>query len=1112
MFAKIFQKSKQQQENSPPQFVGQNNVPERSLTPADFNPRIALHYGIPSTASILAFDAIQQLIAVGTLDGRIKIIGGDNIEGLLVSPKQLPFKYLEFLQNHGFLACVSRDNEIQVWDLENRVIASTLQWGCNITAFSVVYGTSYMYIGSEHGDVSVLKYDAEDRKITRLPYYVPANIIADAAGVSLPDHLPVAAVLHQPCSQGNRILIAYENGLIVLWDASEDQVVLVRGLQLKYETVVDCVRGAKRDLPDNLSDSEQSEKEISALCWASEIGSVLAVGYVDGDIIFWDMSKDASSRYGQGEESANDVVKLQLASGNRRLPVIVLHWSATKSCNHQGGQLFVYGGDQIGSEEVLTILSLEWDKGIESLKCVSRFGLSLYGSFADVVVFPSAYETNSRGTLLFILTNPGQLHVYDKSCLSSLMPQQKNTPVPAVQYTTMVPITEPNMTVSKLGFVHRDGDLSRVLSQIVSAEKLNAAHLPKEDTRWPLTGGVPNQFFDPQTYQVERLYISGYGDGSFRIYDATYPDMSLIYTIGPEVQGIPGAISSVSALEFCSFTLRLAIGDESGRVRLYELIESSQEKNLHLVREKSTEVYNLQQGDGPHCIAVFSILSSPICTLQFANSGNRLVVGFECGQVAMLDIGALSILFLTDAASETSSPITSLGVRSFLDAHGIESRQDSQSEILEDSERGVLFIMTRNAHIIVRDITNGKLISSQPLHPKKDFIAISMYIIEDIDLISEVHSEEHLQEPPQSSEAKNVPSQTDAHSRSTELEVGVVPSYDFPQRLMNFLILLCCEDALYLYSLDSMIEGGSDPIHRVDLAKPCCWTTTFKKDEKECGLIVLYQTGVIEIRSLPTLEVLGESSLTSILRWNFKSDMEKTICSSDNGQIALVNGCELAVISLLNYENDFRIPESLPCLHDTVLAAAVDAAYSSSPNEEQASSPGISGGITQGSNVGKALRNVDLNVVHKHNYSRLESLFSTPPFLKPSAASKDDQEILELNLDDIIIDEPLYVSPSSQKHKIEMKDKGTERERLFDGATSDSKLRLRTADEIRAKYRKAGDASGAAAEARDKLVQRQEKLERLGQRTEELRSGAENFASLAKELAKSMENRKWWQI
>lgn len=28
-------------------------------------------------------------------DGRIKVVGGDNIEGLLVSPKPLPFKNLE---------------------------------------------------------------------------------------------------------------------------------------------------------------------------------------------------------------------------------------------------------------------------------------------------------------------------------------------------------------------------------------------------------------------------------------------------------------------------------------------------------------------------------------------------------------------------------------------------------------------------------------------------------------------------------------------------------------------------------------------------------------------------------------------------------------------------------------------------------------------------------------------------------------------------------------------------------------------------------------------------------------------------------------------------------
>lgn len=38
-------------------------------------------------------------------DGRIKVIGGDNIEGLLISSKQLPYKYLEvgFLYLYRFL-------------------------------------------------------------------------------------------------------------------------------------------------------------------------------------------------------------------------------------------------------------------------------------------------------------------------------------------------------------------------------------------------------------------------------------------------------------------------------------------------------------------------------------------------------------------------------------------------------------------------------------------------------------------------------------------------------------------------------------------------------------------------------------------------------------------------------------------------------------------------------------------------------------------------------------------------------------------------------------------------------------------------------------------------
>ncbi|KAM1406799.1 hypothetical protein ACFXTH_001430 [Malus domestica] len=1120
MFAKLFNKSSQQPPNS-----------QARVTQADLDPRVVVHYGIPSTSSILAVDRTQSLLAIGTLDGRIKVIGGDNIEGLLTSPKPLPFKNLEFLQNQGFLASVSSENEIQVWDLEQRRMASSLQWECNITSFSVIYGTNYMYIGSEYAMVSVLKYDVEDGKIKLLPYYITANFIAEAAGMSVPDHLSVVGVLHQPGSLGNRLVMAYENGLIIIWDASEDRVVLVRGskdLKVKEKAVTNSPEDTTKELSDATKESKQVEKEISSLCWVSDNGSILAVGYVDGDIMLWDLSTAATTKDQNSEKLDNNVAKLQLSSGERRLPVIVLHWSANRLDNHHRGLLFVYGGDDIGSQEVLTVLSLDWSSGIESLKCVGRTDLKLNGSFADIVLLPTAGATENSGALLFVLTNQGQLHVYDKACLLALMSQQKEkTAVPAVQYPVLLPTIEPYMTVAKLSLVHRDEDYSSVFSKKVLVGKINVEDASTTGgKRWPLTGGIPSQLCTAEDYHVERFYIAGYQDGSVRIWDATYPILSLICDLGPEVKGIrsTGASARVSALDFCSVTIGLAVGDDSGLVRLYNLIGGSEETRVHFVTKTDKEVKNLQQGKGLQCTAMFSILDSPICILQYANFGGRLAVGFECGRVAMLDISTMSVLFLTDSVSNSRSPVICLAVKSFSDTSNTSHcPEDSESKSLDDPGNGLIIVMTRNAHIVVIDGASGNMVSSWTMNSKKELTAVSMYIFEDGDFLCDVPSAKQSLDVSQITEAKKDQAQNDADPASSQPEVEqdtTSKTAYFVQRSTNTTVLLCCDNALQMCSLKSVIEGDSNSAQKVDLAKPCCWTTAFKKDGKDGGLVVFYQTGVFEIRSFPNLEVVGEFSLMSILRWNFKTNMDKTICSSDSGQIILVNGCELACVSLLSHENDFRIPESLPCLHDKVIAAATDviASLSVSQKQQQIGVPGILGGIIKGLKAGKAEQ--DMHPANHEKYcENLESLFSSPPFLKPSQDGKDDQEILELHIDDLVIDGPLIIDgpapPSSiEKNKNDNKDKGTEKERLFEGASSDTKPKMRTAEEIKAKYRDIGDVSAgaAAALARDKLAERQEKLEKLSQNSEELRSGAEDFASMARELAKRMENRKWWQI
>ncbi|XP_038892132.1 uncharacterized protein LOC120081378 isoform X3 [Benincasa hispida] len=1095
MFSKFFHKPVNQQS---PSSSAPSPTQKGVLTGTDLDPRVTVHYGIPPTASILAYDPIQSLLAVGTLDGRIKVLGGDNIEAILTSPKSLPFKNLEFLHNQGFLVSISNDNEIQVWDLEHRQLVSTLQWESNITAFSVLYGTCYMYVGSEYAMVAVLKFDTEERKIRQSPYYLTANVISEVTGVELRDQTSVVGVLLQPCSLGNRVLIAYENGLLVLWDASEDRAVLVRG-----HKDLELTEGNTTNHSTDVSDLEL-EKEISSLCWVTSDGSILAVGYVDGDILFWNFSNVTSSKDQQVNQSRNNVVKLQLSSANRRLPVIILRWCPSELQNHKG-KLFVYGGDEIGSPEVLTILSLDWSSGLKSLKCIGRVDLTLDGSFADIVLAPNVGETK-RGTSLFVLANPGQLHAYDNAYLSGLMSQQeKISSGSGVQYPMVIPNIEPRVMVAKLGFIHREGKVFRALDEVPG------------DTTWLLTGGIPSQLHDAGDYQVERVYIAGYQDGSIRIWDATYPSFSLILYLEPEVIGlnIAGLSASISALDFCSVTLTIAVGNECGLVRLYKLVGSLEGASLHYVTETKNEVHNMHKGEGIQCAAVFSLVNSSVSTLSFENSGAILAVGFESGQVAVIDTDTLSLLYLTNDVSNSRSPVISLAMKVFPETNHLEaSSEESIPKIVNPPRKGILLVMTKKSDLAVLDSTNGELISFQSTNAK-ELTSISMYLIEGDYLSPEAFGGTHAPSTPKSNgESSSLPA--NAHSGSTSHEIGSETSSEIANvelTIANLFILLCCETALYLQPLKLINEGGNKFLQKVNLTRPCCWTTMLK-DGKVSGLVVLYQNGMIEIRSFQNLEeVVWESSLTSILRWNFKTNMDKTICSSDDGQIMLLNGTEFAVVSLLIYENAFRIPESLACLHDKVLAAAAEVSDNFYPSQNKHNStPGILGSVVKGFMGGKVEHDVDPFGLCKLNDAHLESLFSYPPFLKPSKGVTDGEDIIELDIDDIKIDEPLVVRFSPKTSKNENEGKRSEKEKLFEDASTDSQPKMRTAEEIKAKYRKVGSTSAAAEEARNKLLERQQKLDKLSERTEELKNGAENFADMAKELAKRMENRKWWQL
>ncbi|KMZ75478.1 Syntaxin-binding protein 5-like protein [Zostera marina] len=1081
MFAKRLLKAIHQPQPRPS--ANQSSTQGEGSISSDLNLQITLHYGIPLTASILAFDPIQRLLAIGTLDGRIKIIGGASIEGLLFSPKKLPYKYLQFFCNKGLLVGVSNDNDVQIWDLEYRSLIFSLEWESNITSFSIIQGTNLIYVGDDQGSVSVLKYVVEEKIIVRLPYHITLKTLSEAAEIFLPTQLQVVGILPQPFTFGNRLLIAYENGIIVLWDVTEDKVISLKGHSSLHR------KG------DNATEIEQVDKEICALCWASISGTILAVGYTDGDILLWNLSKN-STKGQQDKQTSQDVVKLQLSSEDRRIPVIILHWSPDiKSDKDCGGSLFVYGGDDIGSEEVLTILSLDWSPGVDSLNRIDRMDLTLNGSFADMVLIPkSGISEISSTDVVFVLTNPGQLHVYEGSKLFNLSQEQ----VPSFRpknFPLTVPTIEPCISAAKHYFLPIDENNLKTLLEKASTGKISPQFDLSTGISWPLTGGVPGILSFGKETVFERIYIAGYQDGSVRIWDATSPILTLMYVLDGEVKGVElaGRSSSVLALDFCSTTLTLAVGCESGLVRIYKIHQSpSKESMLHFLNETKHDVDVVPHVDNIHCTAIISLVNSPVQTLHFTHSGSKLAIGYRCGQVKVLDMDTMSLLFNFSDCSAAKSEIISFSSQiipyTVPNSTKNSSPENSSTKDTKDSakEIEVLFVLTRDAHVSIVNSITGDIMSSMTLHhPKKESTAISMLVIG-----------------------------TTSTFKTTNQKNSEKLSKDISS---DSLLLLCCDNSLSLYSLESVIKGNNDCICEVNLVKPCCWSTVIKLEDNEAyRVILLYRTGTLEMRSLPKLEIIGENSLMSILRWPFKFGMDKTLSSSDNGEISLVYGCEMALLGFSS-ENNSRIPESLPCLHDKVLAEASEAAcsvrLSKHNKKKQDASSTVFDGFIQGLKGGKIEQNENFNEKNSKSsiVQELEKHFSRIPLMFSSSANNPAEKV-ELDIDDIIIDDLTPVASTSHSAKQLRKDEKNERKQLFEGSTVDSKPRMRTQEEILTQYKFGGDAKAAAAHARDKLVQRQEKLQRMSEKTEELQNRAEDFKSMADELLKTMEKKKFWKF
>lgn len=87
-----------------------------------------------------------------------------------------------------------------------------------------------------------------------------------------------------------------------------------------------------------------------------------------------------------------------------------------------------------------------------ALKCIGRADIKLPGSFADMILLSGGGTTGSIHNVdVFLLTNPGKLHLYDHADIHNLMSQQEGKAmIPGLEYKAFIPMSDPLMTVAKL--------------------------------------------------------------------------------------------------------------------------------------------------------------------------------------------------------------------------------------------------------------------------------------------------------------------------------------------------------------------------------------------------------------------------------------------------------------------------------------------------------------------------------------------------------------------------------------------------------------------------------------------------------------------------------------
>ncbi|XP_065316008.1 syntaxin-binding protein 5-like isoform X2 [Gordionus sp. m RMFG-2023] len=190
------------------------NEVEEFLKKENFTFSYTIKHGFPYSATSLAYDPVQNLLAIGTSNGCVRILGKPGVDIDVKHDPPAIVQQLIFIINEGYLISACSDDILHLWDLKQNIpiITHSLKFQREkITFVHLSFQSKWLYVGTLKGNIHVV--NIETFKLSG--YLINWNKTIELLSKNHP-----GAVIHVSDNpvDPNKLLIGFETGSIVMWD------------------------------------------------------------------------------------------------------------------------------------------------------------------------------------------------------------------------------------------------------------------------------------------------------------------------------------------------------------------------------------------------------------------------------------------------------------------------------------------------------------------------------------------------------------------------------------------------------------------------------------------------------------------------------------------------------------------------------------------------------------------------------------------------------------------------------------------------------------------------------------------------------------------------------